>query len=267
MLGQRAIKERLIWPTADALRAVADVGRWPFERVVWAVEQRLVWPLRERTAELSAPLRFGSAAGLAAAAIAAGAFGVLAATDGGSADPAPTLSAVPAASAEPQREAVAEEAPILRGVAPDFTPKGEGGTTKVGDAEAIAKAPDSDATASSSPDKEAAPIGPAAIEVAHRFAGAFVRYETGEDGTKVRTALHRTATPQLARALLQRPPRLPANVEVPKAKVLNVVPGPAEAGVHTISVSLLRVGLTSELRLDMERDEKNGEWQVTDVLG
>jgi hypothetical protein len=55
-------------------------------------------------------------------------------------------------------------------------------------------------------------------------------------------------------------------VKVPKAKVLNVVVGPTEGSTYTLSVSLLRVGVTSELRLDMKRD-KGGSWQVTDVVG
>lgn len=265
MLRRRAINS--YWRGADALRSVADVARWPFERVVWAVEERLVWPLGERTATLSAPVRLGGTAALATVAIGVTALGAVLATGGGS-SPTEPASTAPTISAEPQHEALATAAPVLRGAAPDFSPEAEGGTAGVAGAEAIAKARDSAAAAAStSSDAEAAPVGPAAIEVAHRFAGAFVRYETGENGTKIRSAFHRTATPQLARALLARPPRLPANVKVPKAKVLNVVPGPAEAGVHTISVSLLRVGLTSELRLDLEREEKTGKWQVTDVLG
>jgi hypothetical protein len=64
---------------------------------------------------------------------------------------------------------------------------------------------------------------------------------------------------------MKRPPRQPANVEVPKAKVVNVVAGPSHGGVYSVSVSLLRVGLTSELRLDMEKHKD--EWLVTNVLG
>ncbi len=56
-------------------------------------------------------------------------------------------------------------------------------------------------------------------------------------------------------------------MKVPKAKVVNIVPGPRHGGTHTLSVSLLRVGVTSELRIDVKRDEKSGDWQVTDVLG
>jgi len=110
------------------------------------------------------------------------------------------------------------------------------------------------------------PAGPAAIAVAREFAGAFVLYETGGDRAEVRKAFAATATPDLSRALLRRPPRLPANIKVPKAKVVNVVAGPSQGGIYSVSVSLLRIGVTSELRLDMER-LKNDGWRVTNVLG
>ena len=90
-------------------------------------------------------------------------------------------------------------------------------------------------------------------QVARRFADAFVLYETGQGDARVRAAFGSTATPALAQSLLRRPPRQPASVKVPKAKVLNVVAGPSSGGVYPVSVSLLRVGLTSELRLEMER--------------
>ena len=73
------------------------------------------------------------------------------------------------------------------------------------------------------------PAGAEAIAVARDFSGAFVVYETGGESSEVRKAFAETATPELAKALLKRPPRLPANVEVPKAKVLNVVPAPRAA--------------------------------------
>jgi len=49
--------------------------------------------------------------------------------------------------------------------------------------------------------------------------------------------------------------------------VLNIVPGPKVGDTYTLSVSLLRVGVTSELRIEMERDPSTHRWQVTDVLG
>ena len=123
--------------------------------------------------------------------------------------------------------------------------------------------------------------GPAAIAVARQFAGAFVLYETGHDTAAVKSAFHASATPELAKALLERPPRLPADVKVPEAKVLNIVAGPKHGDTYTLSVSLLRVGVTSELRLDMQKtpsgDSPNAardstgsdkvHWLVTDVLG
>jgi hypothetical protein len=108
--------------------------------------------------------------------------------------------------------------------------------------------------------------GPAAIKVAREFAGAFVLYETGRNSAEVKTVFHTTATQDLAQALLKRPPRLPANVNVPEAKVLNIVAGPRHGDTYSLSVSLLRVGVTSELRVEMSKSKKDG-WQVTDVLG
>jgi len=55
-------------------------------------------------------------------------------------------------------------------------------------------------------------------------------------------------------------------VTVPKAKVLNIVPAPSHGSVYPLSVSLLRVGVTSELRLEMEKLKSQG-WRVTNVLG
>jgi hypothetical protein len=111
------------------------------------------------------------------------------------------------------------------------------------------------------------PVAPkAAKQTARRFAEAFVLYEVGGVEGEVRSGFHHTSTKQLARALLQRPPRQPDGVKVPRAKVVNVVAGPSTDGVYPVSVSLLRVGVTSELRLQLE-EGAHGKWQVTDVLG
>ncbi|HTR73855.1 MAG TPA: hypothetical protein VMH33_01175 [Solirubrobacterales bacterium] len=110
------------------------------------------------------------------------------------------------------------------------------------------------------------PAPKAAKQVARHFAEAFVVYETGGTDAKVRSAFGATTTRQLAKSLLHRPPRQPADVKVPRAKVVNVVAGPSEGGVYTVSVSLLRVGVTSELRLEMQQGPGK-KWQVTNVLG
>jgi hypothetical protein len=110
------------------------------------------------------------------------------------------------------------------------------------------------------------PAPKAAKRVARHFAEAFVVYETGGVDAKVRSSFRHTTTKQLSKALLQRPPRQPAAVKVPQAKVVTVVAGPSKGSVYEVSVSLLRVGVTSELRLAMEQGPGK-KWQVTNVLG
>lgn len=274
---------------ADVLRDFAEAVRWPFERAAWAVENWLVWPIQEETAGWSRATR--AAVGLATLLLAAAGViaGLAASSSGGGesvrrvtapiAGPPPTLPSPP--------KTAVEEGPVLHGAPPNFG-TAEGGSARSGStqgghphggeaAEASSAGP---AEASREASTEAAAgsteatsgqggtgvAGPAALAVAREFAGAFVLYETGRTTPKVRTVFAKTATPALRKALLRRPPRLPADVEVPKAKVVNVVAGPSHAGTYTVSVSLLRVGLTSELRLDM-RPGKGGDWRVTDVRG
>ncbi len=282
-----AVEDRVVWGGVDIARRVFDVVRWPFERAVWAVERGVAWPLQKRSAGWSSELKLGSGAALALVAIGACVLGVVLASGGGGATavearhvaPPPVTVAPPVA-----RNETTQAEPVLHGAPPDFTPE-----DKVGAGKAVADAPaasdegeetptaesgaTSDAAAASSSGSTAdasekvVAIGPTATKVAHRFSGAFVHFETGQVDRKVRTAFAETATPQLARSLLHRPPRLPSNVKVPRAKVLNIVPGPKLGDTYTLSVSLLRVGVTSELRIEMERDPTSREWRVTDVLG
>jgi hypothetical protein len=103
------------------------------------------------------------------------------------------------------------------------------------------------------------------MKVARRFTEAFVLYEIGKRPARAMAVFTETATPRLATALAGRPPRLPEGTEVPKARVLNLVPGPRRGKAYTVSASLLRVGITSELRLQMKNQA--GNWVVTDVRG
>ena len=259
------------WDGVEILRGIPDAVRWPFERVAWAAERVVVWPLQERTGGWSGPLRAVAVAGLAVAAIGAGALGLRLASDGGGSTPSEVSTPVPATppvAVEPVEATPAPAEPVLQGAAPDFKPEADAGTAKAVAAAAGAAPTTAKTGASTKPTTatNAEPAGPAALAVAKQFANAFVLFETGENNAKVRTAFAETATPQLARSLLQRPPRLPASAEVPRAKVLNIVPGPRQGETHTLSVSLLRLGVTSELRVMVQRDE-NGEWQVVDVLG
>jgi hypothetical protein len=281
-----AVEERVVWGGADLLRGIFELVKWPFERAIWAIERSVVWPLEKRTGAWNTALQAGGVAALALLAAGAGVLGLVWASGSGGSAPATEASNVAPAPAPIVRQAPpespAQTGPVLHGATPDFSPENKVGAAQALTAPAAGEA--AETTASSAPAADGATaststsstptettkvvaVGPAATEVAHRFAGAFVHFETGQVDSRVRTAFAATATPLLARRLLRRPPRLPANVTVPRAKVLNIVPGPKHGDTYTMSVSLLRVGVTSELRIDMERDPQAGEWKVTDVRG
>lgn len=267
-----AIQERVAWPASDFLRGLFDAVRWPFERAAWAVERVVVWPLGERAAGWALPGRATVLGGMAL--LVAGALSFAVIRGGNSEEPAVVVAPVKAPAETPEP---APAPPVLQGAAPDFVPEGgDAAKAKVAEADTVISSDPDAATSSpndpagatlSSAGKEVEDPGPAAIDVARRFSDAFVLYETGRSNAKVRATLDATASPRLTQALLRRPPRLPADVEVPKAKVLNVVPGPRSGDTFTLSASLLRVGVTSELRIDVQRDKSSGQWQVTDVLG
>lgn len=288
-----ALEENVVWRVSDGARAIFEVVRRPFEDLGWALQRALVWPARDRIEELDGRGR-AIAAGGGLAVIAVSITGLVLATSGGSGTsrapqvavaPAPIVKAAPAPEPKPA-------APTLHGAAPVFKPaKPKQGSSKVDSARAVEAPPaqtaDTTSTSSSaatdriSSDRSSAaatsssgqlsavdgpPAGKQATVVAHQFANAFVVFETGGDKTTVRKTFAASATPALAKSLLKRPPRLPANVKVPQAKVLNIVAGPSHGGVYSLSVSLLRVGVTSELRLEMKKLKGEG-WRVTNVLG
>jgi hypothetical protein len=254
------------------------------ERVADSARERLVWPLEDRAATMGAPARalsFGLVVLLAAG---AGVAGLIWAAPDGPHDVTATEVAVTSPPPAKVQTTTSQPEPTLHGAAPVFKPADSGATAEVDPAKAIVKSAPADSATAEPSSAEAStstasstaaaktdavdgrPAGPKAISVASDFAGAFVLYETGDSEASVRRAFGETATPALAKALLRRPPRLPANVKVPKAKVVNVVPAPSHGGVYPVSVSLLRVGLTSELRLEMEQLKGDG-WRVTNVLG
>jgi hypothetical protein len=283
-----AVEERVVWGGADILRGIVDVAKWPFERAIWAVERGLVWPLEERTGDWDPQLRALGVGALALLAAGAGVLGLLWASGsgGGGTSPAPEANA-PAAEQIVRQAAqptAAAAAPVLQGAKPDFADAPQGSTSKSSSAGAESTVASSGSTAEGGSTAEVAksasssagdpantsavkPAGPPAETIARQFAAAFVLYEIGRKTSQVETTFNATATPRLAHELLRRPPRQPAGVKVPKAKVLNVVAGPHKGDTFTLSVSLLRVGVTSELRLSMQRDPKTGVWQVADSLG
>lgn len=151
-------------------------------------------------------------------------------------------------------EPTGEDDPTLEGVAPDFEKAAgkDGRNSGKVQASAVEPAPE--------------PSDPA-MKVAYRFATAFAAWEVGRKSAI--GALKETTTPRLGRELAARPPRLPEGVDVPRARVLNIVEGKASGRRTEASVSLLRVGSASELRLSLRRDGKGrkAEWLVTEVKG
>jgi hypothetical protein len=279
-----AAQDRLRTGLGSAFRAPADgLGR-AFERVAYPFQEKLVWPLEDRAATMGGPARALSTGAVILIAAGAGVAGLVwAAPDGPHKTAATEVAAVSAPPVESKAPAKQAAEPTLQGAAPVFKPAKAEVASEVDPAKAIVKSAPAESAAKSSSSSEAStstvsstsakaasvdgpPAGPEAISVARDFAGAFVLYETGDSAPGVRKAFGKTATPALAKALLRRPPRLPANVTVPKAKVVNVVPAPSHGSTYPVSVSLLRVGLTSELRLEMEQLKGDG-WRVTNVLG
>lgn len=261
-----------------------------FEDLSLALRDRVLWPLGDGFLGLDDAARAAVAVVLA---LAIGIGGYALASSGGDPAEAPTvaLKSEPVPAPSPSKPTPQPQPdPTLQGANPVFQAPAKDGASKPDASEAV----ESEAAASSSgantgnpatdtfstdpaaagaagatasrASVEGPPAGPAAVAVARKFAGAFVVYETGGDTGTVRKAFKATAVPQVTKALMQRPPRQPAGVEVPKAKVLNVVPAPSHDRIYPVSVSLLRVGATSELRLEMEQ-LKNKQWRVVNVLG
>jgi hypothetical protein len=258
-----------------------------------ALREHLLWPLEDWLLGLGDRGRAAVAGGAVVLALGIAGYSL---ASGGDSQPAATSEVATLTERAPHAAPAAptpqpQPAPTLHGATPVFKPPQDEGQAKAGAAEGVEEAGTAASTAadtgnpatdtiSSSPAARAAdastsavdpeadgpPAGPAAIAVARKFAQGFVVYETGGEEGEFRRAFDATATPELTKALLRRPPRQPAGVKVPKAKVLNVVPAPSHGTVYPLSVSLLRVGVTSELRLEMERSKDEG-WRVTNVLG
>jgi hypothetical protein len=263
-----------------------------FEDLSLALRDRLLWPLQDHFLGLDDRARAAVAGGAVVLALGIGIGGYSLVTSNG--EPATSAPVALAADPAPQPAAATPEPepkpePTLQGATPVLKAPEEDETAQVTGSTAVEEEPaaatasnsgnaatdtissnpaarPAGASASTATTVDGPPAGPAAVAVARKFAGAFVVYETGAEKSEVRKAFKATATPEVTKALLQRPPRQPAGIEVPKAKVLNVVPAPSHDRIYPVSVSLLRVGATSELRLEMEQ-LKNKQWRVVNVLG
>jgi len=256
-------------PTPEPGRAPSALT-WPFRKVWWAIEDRLIWPVSDYLAGRQAdrspeqPARPGEAGGrrrplawVGATALAMVAIGATAAAvffyneaEDRESRQVVVQAEDPQTVIVPIEPATADD-PTLEGVAPDFEAAAGQDKEKSGKLPANAVVP------------VAKPDDPA-MSVAYRFATAFTAWEIGRKAA-IRQ-IRKTTTRRLGRELASRPPRLPEGTKVPRAKVLNVVEGNAKGRRTEASVALLRAGSASELRLTLIRKGKDG-WLVSEVKG
>lgn len=262
------VQEVLIWRGGDLLRHLGDAAKWPFEKAVWAFQRKLSWPVREWLAARNLPSRSAVASSFAVVLGAAAVTGGVVAA--GSGTDAPVVQTVTVAQSSTPNVAPVADLPAtsalpvetLKGVPPIF----KSTSSKLGKAETDpAKTSKTSSSSSERLTKADAKKVAKPLNVARRFADAFVSYEVGKDTQKAQAVFAQTARKPLAKSLADRPPRLPSNGRVPKAKVLNVVPGPQDNKQLAVSVAMLRLGVTSELRLQMEQTRLG--WFVSEVKG
>lgn len=293
------IEEKVLWPLADAFRnwtgrsfahtqvepapePLDEVGPQPLEAATaqslegaaGPVDRRIFPRMRDRFRN-----RLGTSGrdvfvvlGTVAVALGVG-IGVVAITGPHGSAPATDSAPTPAASAPATTptnaataaQTAAAQTPSLQGVSPNFKSSSKAAGSNTGAATKTQAAPVQGTNAKPSSIPPGVADDAAALHTAQDFASAFVLYEVGKSNAKVKQAFARTATPALARALGDRPPRLPDSVKVPTAKVQNVVLGAMKGRNIEASVSLLRLGELSELRLTLTR--RHGNWAVSEVRG
>ncbi|HET9120632.1 MAG TPA: hypothetical protein VFN72_08860 [Solirubrobacterales bacterium] len=233
------IEERVLWRGSDAARSAAERANRATEPLQRLIQTRLTWPLADAYRARGRKTRAAVAASTAALAVAAGTAGALVAPEDVTPPQQSTVARIAPLAATP----AASDGLVLQGVTPQF---------QSGDA-----APATPETVEKPTEKPA--------QVAWDFAQAFVAYEVGDSDQEIDATFGSTATKQLAKALKDDPPRLPAGGKVPKARVLNVVLGTANKTQVTASVSLVRLRAVSELRLTLTRTDHS--WRVAQVLG
>jgi hypothetical protein len=291
------IEEKVLWPLADAFRnrtgrSFAHVHVEPvaepldevvpqpleaasaqsLEGAAGTVDRRIFPRMRDRFRN-----RFGTSGrdvfvvlGTVAVALGVG-IGVVAITGPHGSAPttdsaqAPVTSAPATTNAATAAPTAAAQTPSLQGVSPNFKSPSKAAGPNAGAATKTQTATVQGTSAKPSSIPPGVADDAAALQTAQNFASAFVLYEVGKSNAKVKQTFARTATPALARALGDRPPRLPDSVKVPTAKVQNVVLGAKKGRDIDASVSLLRLGELSELRLTLT--PRQGNWAVSEVRG
>jgi hypothetical protein len=278
------IEDSVIWPVADAIRGrrrpdlhfripTPEVASQP--EAIGAPEATAGFEAVETPARLGLFFRRDVRVALATMAIAAGAgvaVAVVAGTFGGKHPEASAPAVAQGAVDTPPPSSIgslpaATKSRTLEGVTPEFksSPKSAATGSDAGAATATPVSPLQGTNAKPSRIPPGSANEAAALHTARDFAGAFVLYEIGQSNAKVRKTFARTATPALAKALRDRPPRLPGSGKVPKARVQNVVLGARDGRQVAASASLLRLGNLSELRLTLTQRHKI--WAVSEVRG
>jgi hypothetical protein len=281
------------------MQDVFERATWPLRKFVWWLEEKVFWPVADALrgrGEHAAPsgvgveakprkrrpdLRVAFATVGGAAVIGIGIAALVAGFGGGGSGSTsvstPRIAATPSppAAAAPKQQSA--KVNTLHGAAPNFqsaskVTKSEAQANLQAPAQSNAQAQtQTSPTAATNSKPSAIPTGPAdetaAMNTARDFAGAFVLYEVGRTNPKVKRTFAATATPALAKALKARPPRQPGSVKVPEAKVQNIVLSAPQDNGRQIeaSVSLLRLGALSELRLTLT--QRHGTWAVSEVRG
>ncbi len=255
---------------------------WAFKRVGWFLEKYVLWPIADSFRRLANALRYRSPFAyigvtlmvtLTAGAIAAAVYFYNQSEDN---DPDPMVAgtAIPAETVAPtvptptQTPTTVEDTTpnsgnaddTLQGVVPNFNTSGKQKRSQQGSAD---KADSNQKLPNTVVRPAAIPKSPP-LKVAHGFATTFVGYEIGEKGAAKDFA--KTATPKLARELKKNPPKLPSSGQIPKATVVNVVRGKKSGNDLEVSVSLMRTGAASELRLTLTKEKGKG-WLVSQVRG
>lgn len=239
------LEERLLWPGADVAHGALETVSGVLRPIQKAVDTRIAWPLLDRLRRSGSAARAGVAAVTISAAVLAGWAGLSAA----GIDTAGPAAAADVRPASLPQAAVAESEKLL-GAQPNFA------SSRTAAEPEAAKPKGRPAKTVTEAD---------AVTTGKRFAAAFVSYEIGKNGDEVAATFAEIATPALAKALEGRPPRLPADGEVPKARVANILVGERSKREIELSVAIARLEAVSELRLTLV--QRKDHWVVSEVLG
>jgi hypothetical protein len=268
-------------PDESPVDAAPNGFFFPLKRLWWFFEKHFLWPVADsfraikRAVSYRSPLAYIGATAMICVTAGAVAAAVYFYDQANTADPAPVVAEAPlgsetviapvsppATTAAPAAQPAGDE--TLNGVVPQFPNRSgsnSGSTGQDGQSGSDSGSSGTGLPATVVRPSPAPKGGP--LKVAHGFAESFVGFEIGE--RKATRELADNATKKLARELRSDPPRLPSNGQVPKATVMNVVAGKKKGDRMEISVSLMRSGATSELRLALKRTD--GKWLVSEVRG